>query len=640
MAPSKRQRTDGGSSASAKRQKSTASTSSALQLGFARQIERSPKKRVQFARQLQELDEDDIEDSDDDGRVPLSDAVVDRSARVQRGTPSDDRPAAQINASSMSDAFTQTATPWTELMPPVTADQLAVNPKKVAEVRHWLRNAMLDPAHHAMLILSGPAGAGKTATVQVLARELGYGVLEWHNPMSDPLDYSLLGRDHEGLVQKFDRFLAVGNTYSELQFGEADTTPERAAGQQLIVVEDLPNVFSAGRDLKGAFQESLARYVCSSHRRHPLVLIVTEVEPRSEYASSRSAEALTVRTLLPRWLTECEGVANITFKEIAKTFMSKALIRLVDGLPQSQAVDMSTALLDEVAEHTNGDIRAAFNALQFIAHRFSTHGRAPRKRPKRKRGEASRLTADEQRLLSIVTNRDNALGFFHAMGKLVYNKRGHPSRPDDDPTTIVEECGTEPGFFLLGVARNYTDSCTTVEQAAGVVDALSWSDGCAKAALWSQTRDYATLVEIATYGAVAGVQQALPHNAKRSHAAKLFFPNLAQVRREAEVTDLALDRALERPPRACAESRSTYLLERASDEAAIAAQSGQLSESIRRALAKLTKFDARDGQKGDAEVKDEEPLETRGGGRGRRDEDEDRLAGELSSEAEDEIEEV
>lgn len=37
----------------------------------------------------------------------------------------------------------------------------------------------------AILLLTGAAGAGKTATIHVLANELGFEVQEWINPLSD-----------------------------------------------------------------------------------------------------------------------------------------------------------------------------------------------------------------------------------------------------------------------------------------------------------------------------------------------------------------------------------------------------------------------------------------------------------------------
>ena len=39
-----------------------------------------------------------------------------------------------------------------------------------------------------MLLLTGPAGAGKTATVHVLANELDFELQEWINPVSDTID--------------------------------------------------------------------------------------------------------------------------------------------------------------------------------------------------------------------------------------------------------------------------------------------------------------------------------------------------------------------------------------------------------------------------------------------------------------------
>jgi MoxR-like ATPase len=36
-----------------------------------------------------------------------------------------------------------------------------------------------------ILALTGPAGTAKTTTIRVLAREMGFGVLEWRNAMGD-----------------------------------------------------------------------------------------------------------------------------------------------------------------------------------------------------------------------------------------------------------------------------------------------------------------------------------------------------------------------------------------------------------------------------------------------------------------------
>ena len=44
---------------------------------------------------------------------------------------------------------------------------------------------ILQTARHPMLLLVGPPGCGKTATIHTLAREMGCAILEWVNPVSD-----------------------------------------------------------------------------------------------------------------------------------------------------------------------------------------------------------------------------------------------------------------------------------------------------------------------------------------------------------------------------------------------------------------------------------------------------------------------
>jgi flagellar biosynthesis GTPase FlhF len=88
--------------------------------------------------------------------------------------------------------------------------QLAVHKKKVSEVSNWLKEF---PHHHKvrrkfyrlmqkLLVLSGPAGAGKSTTVQSLAKSFGIKVIEWINPV----DETKLTSYNDGMlfIQYFD----------------------------------------------------------------------------------------------------------------------------------------------------------------------------------------------------------------------------------------------------------------------------------------------------------------------------------------------------------------------------------------------------------------------------------------------------
>ena len=63
---------------------------------------------------------------------------------------------------------------------PTSIDDLAVNNKKIDEVRSWLLDS-IDKG--GILVLSGPAGSGKTATLNALATSLQMSVKEWVNPV-------------------------------------------------------------------------------------------------------------------------------------------------------------------------------------------------------------------------------------------------------------------------------------------------------------------------------------------------------------------------------------------------------------------------------------------------------------------------
>ena len=73
--------------------------------------------------------------------------------------------------------------PWIELFPPLNAAELAVNAKKVNEVRGWLTSALDLSKEGAsrVCLLTGPSGCGKTATVMALAKEFQLSVREWTN---------------------------------------------------------------------------------------------------------------------------------------------------------------------------------------------------------------------------------------------------------------------------------------------------------------------------------------------------------------------------------------------------------------------------------------------------------------------------
>ena len=94
-------------------------------------------------------------------------------------------------------------------------EDLAVHKRKVQDVRHWLLEAFgndpsgklkkyrvspgwilqdrkrdPNPSYQRILVLTGPAGTAKTATMHVLSNELGFDILEWRNTMDEQFSRS------------------------------------------------------------------------------------------------------------------------------------------------------------------------------------------------------------------------------------------------------------------------------------------------------------------------------------------------------------------------------------------------------------------------------------------------------------------
>ncbi|XP_042910373.1 uncharacterized protein [Parasteatoda tepidariorum] len=61
------------------------------------------------------------------------------------------------------------------------AEELAIHKKKVSEVQVWIQTATNKQNKECFLILSGPPGVGKTATVKALSKSLDIELFTWSN---------------------------------------------------------------------------------------------------------------------------------------------------------------------------------------------------------------------------------------------------------------------------------------------------------------------------------------------------------------------------------------------------------------------------------------------------------------------------
>ncbi|KAF8908184.1 Rad17 cell cycle checkpoint protein-domain-containing protein [Gymnopilus junonius] len=382
---------------------------------------------------------------------------------------------------------------WVDKYEPTTEAQLAVHVRKVEDVRRWLSEAFDGgPSgklikYRRILALTGPAGTGKTATIRVLAKEMGFEILEWRNTIAEvpSLDFTVSDRnepsyqsiyedfrprsglsfdsDYEGLFTKFEAFLTRASTCQSIFDHPAANSnsipssstqtqtskPQQQQHRRIILLEDLPNILHPPTQTK--FHDALTALVSAppSSPPVPLVIIVSDAGMRGEMGDDgeRGAGAGTeigtgswrgsrdkvmdVRSVLPRSLVGGPYVTEIGFNPIAPTLLRKALQNILDihffsnNSFNPNSSPPSKELLDIIVDSSNGDIRSAIMALQFAC---ITDSSATQKQKGKKKG-GKNGGAPASVLMEAITRREQSLVLFHLLGKVLYNKR------KDDPAS-------------------------------------------------------------------------------------------------------------------------------------------------------------------------------------------------------------
>ncbi|RUS21356.1 Rad17 cell cycle checkpoint protein-domain-containing protein [Endogone sp. FLAS-F59071] len=360
---------------------------------------------------------------------------------------------------------------------------------------------------HRLLVLTGPAGSGKTAVLRMLSVEMHFDIIEWSNPYNENLLTGGAGtgvtRDDEGgrnhedyvpVLRKFQEFLSRAHKYPSLVMTDSldtistanrslpaslPTNDSLSNSRKLILIEDVPNISSL--PVKKLFHSILRSFLCSPRFRYPIALVLSDASVHhaadtdlSSLAQRREHDSfMDARTVVPPDVLNARGCYRVQFNPIAFTFMVKALGRV------AAAEFAGTRYLEEVAETSNGDIRSAMNTLQFLslgageggderraegwrggAKNGTTvaGGRKRRKIGKNAGGDADGLLYNQSTISGIhktnfgchidvfwtlfcstgkVGGRESSLALFHALGKILYNKR------IGDPGEDEQDCGQE-----------------------------------------------------------------------------------------------------------------------------------------------------------------------------------------------------
>ena len=469
-----------------------------------------------------------------------------------------------------------------------------------------------------LLVLKGPSGAGKTATITALAEAMNLDVSEWKNPT----DTNFASEGYLSMSSQFEDFLGRSGKFGRLTLTENSSgqnlvspvlVPQIEDKKKIILIEEFPSTSTSTPTASNSFRSSILNYLAANMptepflskqqglliNASPVVMIITETHLAQPSSFDDNFNAH--RLLGPEILNH-PSVSIIEFNPIAPTFLLKALDLVIqkDARETGRRRVPGASVLKKLGE--GGDLRSAITSLEFLCLKDEAGGDGGgtvASRIKNGLNSPSSLTKVEKRSLEMITQRETSLGFFHAVGKVVYNKREqlNTADPSVKPATqppdylsqyarlrvsqvsveeLMNENGADTQTFIAALHENYVLSCegaTFIDSINGCIDALSDSDllcssrggrfnssglgaGYSRATYQGATSDSLRQDEVCFHVAVRGLLFELPQLVKRHSAPagmagrrggkgdpfKILYPTSLRLSKQVEEVESLVDR--------------------------------------------------------------------------------------------------
>ncbi|XP_028102493.1 cell cycle checkpoint protein RAD17 isoform X2 [Camellia sinensis] len=303
---------------------------------------------------------------------------------------------------------------WVDKYKPRSLEELAVHKKKVEEVKLWFEEKLRKQKEefcNNVLLITGHAGVGKSATVHVIASHLGATVCEWETPIptiwQEHLHNSNSGMHYTSKLDEFENFVERIRKYGLIpsSFNGGSQT------SNILLIDDLP--LANGKVAYERLNRCLHLLVQSA--LIPTVILITECgKDESSDHSPRNLEELQLSL-------QRAGACKVAFNPITVNSIKKTLSRLC----REEHCNVDAEQVDLIARASGGDIRHAITSLQYFCvkphlRRSLTFSSGTPTYLKERSDEINRLDDG----FSLPLGREmKTLSLFHALGKFLHNKR-------------------------------------------------------------------------------------------------------------------------------------------------------------------------------------------------------------------------